>query len=167
MNERSKIIDELKESAPGLPFPGPATPYKSPEGYFERLPEQLMNRVANPSAKKIVTLSFKSWTTLAAAAAITGVIIGSVILIGGYNNDISDDPQGWVKKEVHSISDDKLNHFLEVTNAIDTLSETTEEIAMNKKDIASLTADISSEEIMSLLQDFEHSNNNNSQSENP
>lgn len=50
MNSKGKdIVHELKEIAPGLRLP-PAPPYRVPEGYFDALPDQVLQRVRAANA---------------------------------------------------------------------------------------------------------------------
>ncbi|GAA0527051.1 hypothetical protein [Chitinophaga japonensis] len=50
MNRKGKdIVHELKEIAPGLDLPS-APPYRAPEGYFDALPEQVLQRVRTTDA---------------------------------------------------------------------------------------------------------------------
>jgi len=53
MNRKGKdIVQELKEIAPGLDLPS-VPPYQAPEGYFNALPEQVLQRVRAADAPTV------------------------------------------------------------------------------------------------------------------
>lgn len=155
MNKKEQIADEIKATAPGLPFPAGKTPYAIPEGYFNALPEQLLsNAKVGSTPARIIFLKHRFGSGIAAAAALTGILFFSTWYITNRNTtDISKDPQGWVSKEIRKVSDEKLNSFIEMTTTTAAKNMAAEELAWNSKELASLTGDITSEEIKSLLND--------------
>lgn len=159
MKETEQIHDELRKTAPGIPFPAPKTPFVVPQGYFSKLPESIMSAIKaeSPTEKKparIISLKYRFLTGVAAAAVLTGVIIFSAYFFANRNTaDISKDPQAWVSNEIRKVSDDKLNNFIELTAKTAASNDAAEGLAWNSQEIASLVSDIPNEEIKSLLND--------------
>jgi hypothetical protein len=155
MNEKEKIREELKEVAPHLPREAPATPFSVPEGYFENLTERITEKAKKSSQTKIILFSSRTWKQVAAAAIVTGIILSSLFIYRQSTTpDINANPEGWVKKQIKSVSDEKLNSFMDLTNQTDSLSETNASVVNHQQEIASLTKDISDEEIQSLLSEI-------------
>lgn len=155
MNEKDKIREELKEVAPQLPWEAPATPFSVPEGYFEKLTETLTQKTNRATGAKVILFSSRPWKQLAAAALLTGVLLSSLyVFLQNNTSDINANPEGWVKKEINSVSDEKLNSFINLTDQTDSLTEASNSIATHQQEIASLTKDISDEEIQALLSEI-------------
>ena len=155
MNEKEKIREELKQVAPHLPLKAPSTPFSVPEGYFEKLTEALTQKAKRSTETKVILFSGLTWKRLAAAALLTGVLLSSLYVYRQNNNlDINANPEGWVKKEINSVSDEKLNSFISLANQMDSLTEASTSIALHRQEIASLTKDISDEEIQTLLSEI-------------
>ena len=155
MNEKEKIREELKQVAPHLPLKAPSTPFSVPEGYFEKLTEALTQKAKRSTETKVILFSGRTWKRLAVAALLTGVLFSSLYVYRQNKTlDINANPEGWVKKEINSVSDEKLNSFINLTYPIDSLTEASASIALHRQEIASLTKDISDEEIQTLLSEI-------------
>jgi hypothetical protein len=165
MNEKENIQKELKEIAPHLPLLAPPTPFSVPDGYFEQLTTTLTEKATKDSSTKVFVLGSQPWKKLAAAAIITGVMAGSAFVYRESTSpDINENPEGWVKKEINSVSDDKLNSFVSLTASLDSLTDNGAELALQQQEISTLTKDISDLEIQNLLaeisqQDFNEISN--------
>lgn len=155
MNEKEKIREELKQVAPHLPMEAPSTSYSVPEGYFEKLTETLTQKAKESTRAEVIPFSRHTWKQLAAAALLTGVLLSSLYVYLQNNTlDINANPEGWVKKEINSVSDEKLNSFMNLAYQTDSLTEANTSIALHQQEIASLTKDISDEEIQTLLSEI-------------
>lgn len=155
MSEKEKIREELKQVAPHLPLEAPATPFTVPEGYFEKLTETLTQKTKRSTGAKVILFSSYPWKQLAAAALLTGVLLSSLYVYRqNITLDINANPEDWVKKEINSVSDEKLNSFINLTDHTDSLTEASNGIAIHRQEIASLTKDISDEEIQALLSEI-------------
>lgn len=166
MNEKEKIKAELNEIAPCLPLEAPPTPFSVPDGYFDQLTTTLTKETSKTSLGKVFRFSPHRWKQLAAAAVLTGMLLGSLFVYRQNSTpDINENPEGWVKKEINSVSDEKLNSFVNLTTTFDSLSENSTDIALHQQEIASLTKDISDEEIQSLLNEISQSGSNESANE--
>jgi hypothetical protein len=155
MNEKENIQKELKELAPHLPQQAPPPPFSVPNGYFEQLTETLTAKALQDSSGNIFRLWRQPWKQLVAAAIFTGIIFSSVYLYRqNISPDINKNPEVWVKKEINTVSDDKLNSFVTLASSLDSLSENSAVTALHQQEISSLTKDISDEEIQALLNEI-------------
>jgi hypothetical protein len=165
MSEKEKIIQELKEIAPHLPEQAPSTPFAVPNRYFEQLTDTLTEKAFNNSSTKVFVIWGKSLKKLAAAAIIIGIMVGGVYVYRQSTSpNINENPEGWVKKEINSVSDDKLNSFVSLTASLESLTDNGAELALQQQEISSLIKDISDLEIQNLLaeisqQDFNEISN--------
>ena len=165
MKEKEKIREELREIAPGLPKEALPTPFSVPAGYFEQFPAAVIAEVQKSNAKRVISFTRRPWKQLAAAAILTGVLLSSLYLYLQNTPDINANPEGWVKKEINSVSDEKLNSFVNLTSNSDSLDENSTDLASHQQEIASLTNDISDEEIHALLSEINQTTDNDSSNE--
>lgn len=166
MSEKEKIREELKEIAPQLPLDAPATPYSVPDGYFKQFSEKIIEATQKSPDKKVFFMPGGPWKQFAAAAILAGVLLSAFYLyVQTTNPDINANPKGWVKKEINSVSDEKLNSFVNLTSNSDSLDENSTDLASHQQEIASLTNDISDEEIHALLSEINQTTGNESSNE--
>jgi hypothetical protein len=155
MNEKENIREELKDIAPLLAQETCTTPFSVPHGYFEQLTERLTEKATKDSTDKVFIFRVQRWKKLAAAAVLAGIIVSSLYMYRQSTSpDINKNPEGWVKKEINAVSDEKLNSFVTLTNSFDSLRENSAETALHQQEVSSLTKDISDDEIQALLSEI-------------
>lgn len=166
MSEKEKINQESKGIAPHLPAQAPPTPFTVPDGYFEQLTATLTDKAINNPPTKVFVLWSQPLKKFAAAAVLTGILLSSIFIYQQTGNpDINKNPEGWVKKEVNSISDEKLNSFVNLSTSFESVNDNSAEIALHQQEISSLTKDISDEEIQTLLIEISQPNFNEESNE--
>ena len=154
MSEKEIIKTELKEIAPHLP-PASPTPYQVPGTYFDTLTGNLLEQIQHPSLKKVplFTLRTRNWKVLAAAASITGLLIFSVYSYTNRNQlEGFSDTTKWVKKELPNLSEESLSDFIHTHESIQSSTPTV--ASTDKKELAQLVKDISTEELSSFLNEI-------------
>lgn len=111
--ESLEVFTSENEESLTLSFIDKEMPYEVPVGYFANVPEQVLEKVADRSAK-LVPLMKRKWMRLAVAAAIAGII--TISGIAYFNNrgshSITGDP---VAVELKKASTEELNAFIKTT----------------------------------------------------
>ncbi len=133
-----------------------ATPYTVPAGYFEKLPQEILAKVAKPQAK-VVSFNRTSWTRYAAAA----IVIGFVAITGFYffkSNTPSADPgkdqHEWVASKLKNVSTQDLEEFIKNTGTgLNDLHQVAKS-SNNHKEVHKLVHDIPTSEINAFLSEI-------------
>ena len=100
---------------------GKRTPYRTPEGFFERMQAETMKRVAEEKRKKKI---YRLKVGISAALAIAAMVCAFVFLpMGQPQVDVPTDASGWLAQlggdidpmelYVQSLSDEELEHWVE------------------------------------------------------
>jgi hypothetical protein len=121
-------------------------PYQVPTGYFMNLPEQVLEKVSDRSAR-VVPMMKKKWMRLAVAAAVTGIVaISGIVYFNNRGGSTTTDPVTAVKKA----STEELNEFIKstVVNVTDDKAPAT---AKNTTETKKIFDDISDKELEAFL----------------
>ena len=148
-NDYQTVSEELDSLSPLLSGLKKQIPYSVPQGYFESLTQQVNTKTDNPESR-IISITSRKWFRLAAAAVITGVIaMAGFIFIKKDSVDPGKNSYGWVKKNTKKVSTEKLEEFVELTEA-DRVVASSDNKVQNVKD---LIKDVPENEIQSLIND--------------
>ena len=148
-NDYQTVAEELDTLSPLLSGLKKQIPYSVPQGYFESLTQQVNTKTDNPESR-IISITSRKWFRLAAAAVITGVIaMAGFIFIKKDSVDPGKNSYGWVKKNTKKVSTEKLEEFVELTEA-DRVVASSDNKVQNVKD---LIKDVPENEIQSLIND--------------
>jgi hypothetical protein len=125
-----------------------ATPYEVPLGYFANLPNQILERIAQPEAK-VIPMVRRKWMRMAVAAMVAG-IIG----ISGWF--YFSQPKGFdanrpLAQELKNVSTKELNEFIKTTDITTTSTETAQAKTAAKTEVEQMLSDVSDKELASFL----------------
>jgi hypothetical protein len=135
-NEESLVLSFIEKEMP----------FEVPSGYFVNLPEQVLEKVSDRSAK-VAPMMKRKWMRLAVAAAVTGVMaISGILYFTNRGEHTISDPAVAVKKA----STQELNDFLKSTTLdVNDISKTT--ATAPKTERKKLFNDVSDKELQSFL----------------
>jgi hypothetical protein len=156
------LVSEQEESAL-LSLIEKEMPYEVPQGYFASLPEQILAKVAEPTAK-VIPMVRRKWMRMMAAAVMIGIITLSGIFYFRSNNNNNDGATNNnttvttaatvpVTVELKKASTEELNNFISDID-VSTATDKTQATASNSKphkDTKNLFEDVSDEELKAFL----------------
>lgn len=145
--------EELATLSPLLSGLKKDMPFTVPQGYFESLADN-GNKEENKPAVKIISITHRKWFRYAAAAVVVGIIAMAGFIINNKSVDPSSNSYGWVKKNFHKVSTDKLNEFIQLVDE-DRPVENSVAVTNKTKEIKELIKDVPEKEIERLLDDTE------------
>ena len=139
-----------EDPAPAWGAEGHNMPYSVPAGYFDQLPASILKQAA-PSGAKVVSMGFRKWMPYAAAAALTGLLVLGAVLYNGNETtpNAASQPEGWVAKQLHNVSNQELEAFIRTTSIIE--KEPVQQTASNRGEVKKLLRDVPSSELDAFL----------------
>jgi hypothetical protein len=138
----SAFTSESEESLV-LSFIEKEMPFEVPKGYFANVPDQVLEKISNQSAR--VVLMKRKWMRMAAAALVAGVMaISGIFYFINRGDNGTTDPVTAVKKA----STEELNNFINTTAVMDNKSQVT---VNNNPKTEKIFADISDKELNDFL----------------
>jgi hypothetical protein len=135
-NEESLVLSFIEKEMP----------FEVPSGYFANLPEQVLEKVSDRSAK-VVPMMKRKWMLLAVAAVVTGIMaISGFFYFNNRGGGSTTDPVTAVKKA----STEELNDFIKstVVNVTDNKAPVT---ANNTTETKKIFNDVSDKELDAFL----------------
>jgi hypothetical protein len=124
------------------------TPYTVPVGYFANLPEQILERVAQPQAK-VIPISRKEKTgTRWMVAAVTA---GMILLSGYIYFTHKPDAGKALAQQVKNVSTRALDEFIKTTEITIGSNETAQATTAGNMEVKKLLSDVSDKELDAFL----------------
>ena len=151
--KNESVSEELKSLGSTLPTKAQDVKPYVPEGYFDSLSTQVIEKIKSESQSSTKVLSIKTWYKLSAAAVLVGLIISTAVYYQGQKiPDVKNNPKAWIALSVNKVSDSNLNSFIELSK-IETDSTQYVGTIASTKEVSSLVQDVTDKEISSLLND--------------
>lgn len=145
------VSEELKLLGSTLPPKINHAGFEVPEGYFDSLPQQVLEKIKEQQKAKVISL--KNFYKLSAAAILVGLIISTAVYYQGQKiPDVKNNPKAWIALSVNKVSDSNLNNFIELSKIESDSTQYAGTIA-STKEVSSLVQDVTDKEISSLLED--------------
>lgn len=142
--------EELETISPLLSSLKKEMPYSVPQGYFESLGADI-HTAENKPAAKVVSLGSRKWFRYAAAAVVVGVIATIAFMFINRDKVTADqDSFAWVKKNVKKVSTEKLEEFIQLTDAEKSVASVD---LKGQQEVKELVKDVPEDEIQNLLDD--------------
>jgi hypothetical protein len=132
---------------------GKLMPYEVPAGYFDRLPQQILQKVAEKPSAKVVSFN-RSWMRYAAAAVLIGFValLGFFYLSGNKTIDPAKQPEAWIARKLKNISNQELEEFIKTASVINGTEMAKKEVKGNGKyEVEKLLQDVSDTELDAFL----------------
>jgi hypothetical protein len=139
---------------------GKVMPYDVPAGYFDGLPQRVLNQVAKPKAKVI---SFnRNWMRYAAAAVLIGVVaISSIVyFFSGSKADPATQSESWIAKKLKNVSNKELEEFIMTASFLNG-TETAKNGKQGSQDVEKMLKDVSDTELDAFLSQVPSGNGDN------
>lgn len=158
------VSEELKLLGSTLPPKINHAGFEVPEGYFDSLPQQVLEKIKEQQKAKVISL--KNFYKLSAAAILVGLIISTAVYYQGQKiPDVKNNPKAWIALSVNKVSDSNLNNFIELSRVENDSTQYAGTLA-SAKEVSSLLQDVTDKEISSLLEDANSLVETNSKSSN-
>lgn len=164
--KNESVSEELKSLGSSLPPKAPKATHAVPEGYFDSVQKQVLDKIKNQRQPSAKVFAIKKWHKLSEAAIVVGLIIGTAVYYQGQKiPDVKNNPKAWVQLSVNKVADSNLNKFIELSKIENDSTQYSGAMATTKE-VSSLVQDVTDKEISSLLDDANSLIENNSNSTN-
>ena len=153
------VNDELENLSPLISSLKEKNVYEIPEGYFENIAGEVINKIKPQQAAKVISINKKTnWLRYAAAAVMIGVIATTVIFLFNnkkqnytdYNFARLDDKQ--LTDSLHNMNDEDILNYMQSHNiSMADAGSSVASLDLNDDDADDILADVSDNELQQYM----------------